>query len=58
MTLKNCYPLPLINKTLNRLVGAKWYTKLNLKDAYYYIQIQVGDKWKTAFYTYYSYFEY
>jgi len=58
VTLKNRHPLPLINKTLNRLVGAKRYTKLNLKDAYYRIRIWVGDEWKTAFYTCYSYFEY
>ena len=37
--IKNRYPFPLINKTLNRLVKAKIFTKLNLKDIYYYIYI-------------------
>ena len=32
--IKNCYPLPLISDMLNRLQGAKKFTKLNCKDAY------------------------
>jgi hypothetical protein len=31
VTIKNCYPLPIIRKTLNRLAKAKWYTKLDLR---------------------------
>jgi hypothetical protein len=42
--IKDRYPLPLINKTLNRLIGAAYYTKLNLKDAYYRIRIKKGDE--------------
>ena len=44
ITIKNRCPLPLISKTLDRLVGAKYYTKLDLKDAYYRIRIQEGDE--------------
>jgi hypothetical protein len=33
--IKDYYPLPFINKTLDRLIGAAYYTKLNLKNAYY-----------------------
>jgi hypothetical protein len=58
ITIKDRCPLPLINKTLDRLVGAAYYTKLNLKDAYYRIRIKKGDEWKTAFRTRYKYFEY
>ena len=42
--VKNRYPLFLINKTLNRLYGAKIFTKFNLKDAYYRIRIKSGDE--------------
>ena len=38
--------------------GAKWFFKVDIKDAYYRIRIHEGDKWKTAFRTYYGYFEY
>ena len=30
MTIKNRYPLPLIQETLARLQKARWYTKLDL----------------------------
>jgi hypothetical protein len=42
-------PLLLIGKTLDRLANAKIYTKLDLKDAYYNLQIAEGDNWKIAF---------
>ena len=58
LTRKNWYPLPLIKKVLDWLVGAKVYTKLNIHSAYNLIRIKEGDKWKTAFRTWYSHFEY
>lgn len=42
VTIKNRHPLPLINKTLDRLVGAQIFTKLDLKDAYHRIRIREG----------------
>ena len=42
--IKNQYLFPLINKTLDCLSSAKIFTKLNLKDMYYYIWIQERDK--------------
>ena len=58
VTKKNRYPLPLISETLDRLVGASVFTKLDLKDTYHYLRIKQGDEWKTAFRTRYGHFEY
>ena len=58
VTVKNRHPLPLISETLDRLNGAKQFTKLDLKDAYHRIRIRRGDEWKTAFRTRYGHFEY
>jgi len=58
ITIKDRCPLPLINETLDRLVGAAYYTKLDLRDAYHRIRIRQGDEWKTAFRTRYGHFEY
>ena len=58
ITIKNRHPLPLIDKTLARLTGAKYFTKLDLKDAYHRLRIKKGDEWKTAFRTRYGHFEY
>jgi hypothetical protein len=58
VTIKNRHPLPLISETLDRLGGAKYFTKFDLKDAYHRIRIRRGDEWKTAFRTRYGHFEY
>jgi hypothetical protein len=58
ITVKNRHPLPLVSETLDRLSRAKYFTKLDLKDAYYRIPIRRGDEWKTAFRTRYGHFEY
>jgi hypothetical protein len=58
ITIKDRCPLPLISETLDRLVGAAYYTKLDLREAYHRIRIKKGDEWKTAFRTRYGHFEY
>ena len=35
ITIKNRYPLPLIGELIDRLLGAKIFTKLDLKDVYH-----------------------
>ena len=58
LTVKNRCPLPLIGETLDRLVGAERFIKLDLKHAYHRIRVKEGDEWKTAFRTRYGHFEY
>lgn len=58
VTIKNRHPLPLVQESLDRLAGAKIYTKLDLRDAYHRIRIKEGDEWKTAFRTRYGHYEY
>ena len=54
---KDHYPLPCITSLLDSLCKAKIYSKIDLPHAYHLVQIQEGDKWKTAFWTCYSSFE-
>ena len=58
MTIRNSYPLPLISELLDRVKGAKYFTKLDLKSAYNLVRIKEGDEYKTAFRTRYGHFEY
>ena len=58
LTKKNWYPLPLIGKALDRLSGAKIYTKLDIRVAYNQVRMKEGDEWKTAFWTWYGHYEY
>ena len=50
-TIKNAYPLPLISELLDKLKGARRFTKLDVRWGYNNIQIREGDQWKAAFKT-------
>jgi hypothetical protein len=58
ITVKNRHPLPLITESLERLAQAKFYTKLDVREAYHRIRIKEGDEWKTVFRTRYGHFKY
>jgi hypothetical protein len=58
LTIKNRYPIPLLQETLNRLSKAKFYTKLDIIAAFNKLRIAEGDEWLTAFRTRYGLFEY
>jgi len=45
-TKKDRHPLPLISEALNMVGGAKYFTKLDIKDAYHNISIKEEDQWK------------
>jgi hypothetical protein len=50
-TIKNRNPLPLLSEMLDRLRGARIFTKLDLQNVYHLIRIKEGDEYKTAFRT-------
>ena len=58
VTIKNRYALPFISSLLERVNGAKFFTKIDLRGAYNLMRIRLGDEWKTAFRTQYGHFEY
>ena len=45
-TVKNAYPLPLISELLDKLKGARHFTKLDVQWGYNNIWIRDGDQWK------------
>jgi hypothetical protein len=50
-TIKNTYPLPLISEIMDKLQGAKYFTKLDIRWGYNNVRIREGDEWKAAFKT-------
>ena len=58
VTVRNSYPLPLINDIIEKVKGAQYFTKLDLRSAYNLIRIREGDEYKTAFRTKYGHYEY
>ncbi|SPC63566.1 related to transposon-encoded proteins with TYA, reverse transcriptase, integrase domains in various combinations [Ustilago sp. UG-2017b] len=57
ITIRNRYPLPLIDELLDRLCEARFFTHIDLRSAYNLLRIAKGDKWKTAFHTRYGLFQ-
>lgn len=51
MTKKNKYPLPLMSELLDKLKGAKYFTKLDIRWGYNNIRMADGDEEKAAFLT-------
>jgi hypothetical protein len=58
VTDKNKYHLPCIDVLFDQLVGAKVFSKIDLRSGYYQIKIRASDIPKTAFCTRYGLYEY
>ena len=58
VTVHNRYPLPRIEDLLDRLQGAKFFTKIDLRSGYHQIRVHPTDVPKTAFRTRYGHFEF
>jgi hypothetical protein len=58
VTIKNKYPLPRIGVLFDQLVGAKVFSKIDLRSGYHQIKIRASDIPKTTFSTRYGLYEY
>jgi hypothetical protein len=58
MTVVSKYPVPIIDELLDELVGAKWFSKMDLRAGYHQIRLKEGEEYKTAFQTHSGHWEY
>jgi ribonuclease HI len=58
ITIKNKYLLPRIDVLFDQLVGAKIFSKIDLRSGYHQIKIRASDIPKTSFSTRYGLYEY
>jgi hypothetical protein len=50
-TVKNAYPLPLISEIMDKIKGAKFFTKFDVRWGYNNVRIKAEDQWKATFKT-------
>ena len=51
VTRKDAYPIPRIDETLDTLAGATFFSTLDLRSGYWQVEVDPGDREKTAFCT-------
>jgi len=58
VTIKNRYPLPRIDNLMDQLVGARVFSRIDLRSGYHQIKVKDEDMQKTAFRTRDGHYEY
>jgi hypothetical protein len=57
VTIKDAYPIPRVEESLEALQGARYFTTLDLKSGYWQVEMREEDKPVTAFITKHGLFE-
>jgi hypothetical protein len=58
ITIKNKFPLPVIDEFLDEIAGAKFFSTIDLASGFHQIRMTPEDEVKTAFKTHHGYFQF
>jgi len=58
LTIKNRFPLPVIEEILDELAGTQFFTKLDMTAGYHQIRMCPADEHKMAFKTHHGHFQF
>jgi hypothetical protein len=57
-TVKNKFPMSVIDEFLDEIAGAKFFTKLDLNSGFHQIRMIAANEHKTAFKTHHGHFQF
>lgn len=57
-TIKNKFPMPIVEELFEELYGAEWFTTLDLRSGFHQILVSPEDQYKIAFQTHHGHYEY
>ncbi|XP_019166953.1 PREDICTED: uncharacterized protein LOC109162723 [Ipomoea nil] len=58
ITVKNKYPIPVVEDLFYELAGSKYFSKLDLRAGYHQVRMKEGEEHKTAFKTHQGLYEF
>jgi hypothetical protein len=58
LLVKGKYPVPIIEELLDKLLGAAYFTSLDLQAGFHQIRMKAGEEFKTAFQTHFGQFDF
>jgi hypothetical protein len=58
ITIKNRFPMPIIDEILDELAGTRYFTKLDMRLGYHQVRMHPADEHKTAFKTHHGHYQF